>query len=234
MVPPYNPWWERHCKKLIRHALQYEESERKRYVRNMKNHYYECMYDIVKTATTFPSSISNLKHFKAKIVRLHYQQLQSTMYDTAPADCLLGEHHTFYQLVRRHRRRSSRLVRSVRDSDGIIHTSVMGIATTFTTFLRTKYTNIDADPESIRILAQLIPDTVPHDHMTNDLETPFTITEMHSAISSGGPNRAPGRDGLGIEFYKKKTWAFIQDDLCSILNAMFLRVISPLNIRLGS
>ena len=104
-------------------------------------------------STASPSSISNLTHFKDKIVRLHSQQLQSTMYDKAPADCLLEEHPALHQFVRRHRRGSSRLVRSVRDSDGTIHTSPMGIATTFTTFLRTKYTNIEADPESIRILA---------------------------------------------------------------------------------
>jgi len=65
--------------------------------------------------------------------------------------------------------------------------------------------------------------------MTNDLETPFTLTEIHNAIFSCGRNRAPGRDGLGIEFYKKKTCAFIRDDLCSIPNAMFFEgTITPL------
>jgi len=54
----------------------------------------------------------------------------------------------------------------------------------------------------------------------NDLETPFTITEIHHAISSGGQNRAPGRDRISLEFYKSM-WAFIQDDLCSIPNTMF-------------
>ena len=104
-----------------------------------------------------------------------------------------------------------------------LYTRPHGHCYNLTTFLRTKYTNIDTDPESIRLLAQLIPDTLPTD-MTNDLETPFTLTEIHNAISTEGRNRAPGRDGLGIEFYKN-TWAFIQDDLCSILNTLFFEGI---------
>ena len=41
----------RHCKKRLRLILQYEEAEQRRNLRNMENHYYECIYDIVKTAT---------------------------------------------------------------------------------------------------------------------------------------------------------------------------------------
>jgi hypothetical protein len=51
-------------------------------------------------------------------------------------------------------------------------------------------------------------------------ETPFTHTEIHTAITSRGQNRAPGRDGLGLGFYKA-TWPIIRDDLCLILNDMF-------------
>jgi hypothetical protein len=56
--------------------------------------------------------------------------------------------------------------------------------------------------------------------MANDLETPFTITEIHHAISSGRQNRAIYPDVISFEFYKRM-WAFIQNDLCSIPNKMF-------------
>lgn len=55
----------------------------------------------------------------------------------------------------------------------------------------------------------------------NTLETPFTPTEIYNAIYSGGRNRAPGTDGRGLEFYKA-TWAIIREDLCPILNTMFI------------
>jgi hypothetical protein len=107
----------------------------------------------------------------------------------------------------------------VRDENGTIYTSPRGIATTFSTFLKKKYTNIAVDPECISTLSNIIPKLVSRE-MANDLETPFTIPEIHHAITSGGQNRAPGRDGISLEFYKR-TWDFIKDDLCTILNTMF-------------
>jgi hypothetical protein len=56
--------------------------------------------------------------------------------------------------------------------------------------------------------------------ITSDVETPFTIPEIHHANLSGGKNRAPGRDGISLEFYRR-TWDYIQDDLSAILNTMF-------------
>ena len=64
---------------------------------------------------------------------------------------------------------------------------------------------------------------VRNDSHTDDaeyLENPFDSCEIYKAIHSGGWNKAPGRDGLGIEFYKI-TWATIKDDICLILNRMF-------------
>jgi hypothetical protein len=51
-------------------------------------------------------------------------------------------------------------------------------------------------------------------------DSPFTIEEIHHAIDSGGENRAPGRDGLGIEFYRAAR-NIMGDDLRHILNTMF-------------
>jgi len=47
--------------------------------------------------------------------------------------------------------------------------------------------------------------------MASELDKPFTIPEIYQAILAGGQNRAPGRDGIGLEFYKC-TWEFIKED----------------------
>ena len=77
------------------------------------------------------------------------------MSDTAAGD-LSGEQPTLYKLICRHKWRATRLVRSVRDSDGIIQTSPAGIASVFTTFFQTKYNSIEADPVCVHALANMI------------------------------------------------------------------------------
>jgi hypothetical protein len=113
----------------------------------------------------------------------------------------------------------NRLIRSVRDEEGNIQTSQSGIAATFLRFLRTKYENIAAHQESTRTLASYINRS---DSMAigQVYETFFTHSEILTALNSGGQNRAPGRDGLGLEFYKV-TCKVIKYDLCTILNEMF-------------
>jgi hypothetical protein len=107
-----------------------------------------------------------------------------------------------------------------------MQTSPRGTAITFTTFLQKKYTNIVVDPESIIILASTI-QTNTVNQTTSYLETPFTIPEIHDAILSGGKNRAPDRDGISLEFYRR-TWDLIQNDLSAILNTMsFGDTITP-------
>jgi hypothetical protein len=137
------------------------------------------MYDIIKIEKITPTSTANLKLLKAKIVRSHCQNLGETMHDTAPADCINVVHPTLYQLVKRQKRQTSRLFRCVRDSNGNIQT----VTATYRhppgellqhslTFYKKKYTNIVADPESIRILASTIQTTTVN-QTTSELETPL-------------------------------------------------------------
>jgi hypothetical protein len=123
------------------------------------------------------------------------------LYDTEPSELSGGETPTLYQIVRRHKRTNTRLIRSVRDEEGNIQTSQSGIAATFLRFFQPKYENIATHQESTRTLATYInrPDSPA---IGQEYETFFTHSEILTALNSGGKNRAPGRDGLGLEFYK--------------------------------
>jgi len=53
------------------------------------------------------------------------------------------------------------------------------------------------------------------------LESPFEPTaEIYRAIQVGGQKNAPGKEGLGREFYSHN-WTIINDDLCEVINQMF-------------
>jgi hypothetical protein len=139
------------------------------------------------------------------------------MSETPTADNLSAGKTTIYQLTRRHKRHTTRPVRSVREVDGTILTYPTGLATAFTNFFQTKY-DIDAYFDCVHALANLIRAEIPS-AILNTFETPFTPAEIYIAIYSGERNRAPGRDGLRLEFYKA-TRTIIHDDLCPISSAI--------------
>jgi hypothetical protein len=54
------------------------------------------------------------------------------------------------------------------------------------------------------------------------LENPITERELYVAIRKGISNKAPGIDGLGIEFYKMN-WNTIGSELLELVNFMFIQ-----------
>jgi len=55
---------------------------------------------------------------------------------------------------------------------------------------------------------------------TTTLEEPINTNELWSAITKGKPHKAPGHDGIGIEFYKGE-WEIIKTEFLKIINNMY-------------
>ena len=221
-----NLWWVRHCKKRLRQMFQSMEAESRRDLRRLEDFYYECIYDIIRAADRNPDTIASLHHFKAKLIRLHTKRFRMSMMDTADADILPGESPTLYQLIRRHKRQVTRIVRSVKDEHGVIQTSPAGVASAFVAFFQEKFRHVNVDPESVNVFANLVRAEQSSSPIP-DYESPFTLEEIQQAVDAGGKNRAPGRDGLGLEFYRAAR-TIMGDDLRRILNTMFFdRAITP-------
>ena len=53
------------------------------------------------------------------------------------------------------------------------------------------------------------------------LEQPISLEEVHIAVIKGGKNKAPGRYGIGLEFYKAN-WEKIQDNIAALMNQMLV------------
>ena len=98
-------------------------------------------------------------------------------------------------------------------------TSPGDIAHTFTTFLRNRYDILDVDDECVNTMDEAArPDqTTTYGEI---LEKHIDTAEIYNATRSGGGNRAPGNDGVGLELYTVN-WTVIREDLCKILNQMF-------------
>jgi hypothetical protein len=53
------------------------------------------------------------------------------------------------------------------------------------------------------------------------VEKPITVEELYAALKSGGPNKAPGSDGLSREFYVRM-WYIKHEDMLSVMNQMYI------------
>jgi len=57
--------------------------------------------------------------------------------------------------------------------------------------------------------------------MNSTLTEHIAADELWKAISQGKPHKAPGPDGIGLEFYRSE-WDVIKTELVKIMNCMFL------------
>jgi len=64
-------------------------------------------------------------------------------------------------------------------------------------------------------------------------DSPFTTQEIYQALDAGGKNRAPGLDGLSLEYYRAAR-NIMGDDFRHILNTMFFDGATTSQQKLGT
>jgi hypothetical protein len=159
----------------------------------MENFYYTCIYDLLASGTSGQVDVPALNRFKAKIVQIHAQRARVAMADSEMADLIRGEQPTLYQCVRKHKRRTSSIVREIQD-EGHVHVTPIGIAANFVAFFQKQYSPIDVGLECTDSLMGHI-----DAHLTTtldlDLLAPFTREEVRAASRAGNttPCHAIGR-----------------------------------------
>ena len=151
-----------------------------------------------------------LKKLKAKIIKLNSKQEQ---------DRIIGEEPSLHHLLKTRKRQVLRTVHQMYDTDGSQKTSPADILRLFTEHMRPKYDRIQTNKERMRHMMNCGLKTIPL-AANIALKEPITMEELFQAIKLGKPNKAPGHDGICLEFIKK-TWEVIKYDLLEIMNDMY-------------
>jgi len=121
-----------------------------------------------------------------------------------------GEETTLYHLIKSTKRRETRTIRPTQDQGGRITDDPNDIAHIFVAHLKDKCSPIGvADSCIAEMMIAIRPHTQPS--YGAYLEQPITAEELYTALKSGGPNKAPGSDGIGREFYIR-LWDTIRED----------------------
>ena len=217
--PDMTIWWERCVKKSLCQLIRRAETERYADHRKMENHLYQCIYDILRTEKPEAKKYEILKRYKAKIVCLHARKMEKLMLDIDKQDKIEDEEPSLFHILKRRKRCKAREIRKIQDLQGNMYTQPQDIIDTFMTHLTQKYEHIDVDENSIAIMEAAIPQICPSVY-AQQLETPITYEEIITALKAGARQKAPGIDGIGLEFYTHN-WDIIKSDLKDLLNQMF-------------
>jgi hypothetical protein len=132
-------WWGRCVKKRLRQIIRRVESERYADLRTMENHFYQCIYDVIRSETPEAEKFRILKRHKAKIVCLHARRKEKLMLDVNVQDKIEYDGSTLFHTLKRRKICEAREVRVIQDRQGHIYIRPQDILDTFITHLTQKY-----------------------------------------------------------------------------------------------
>jgi hypothetical protein len=138
-------WRDKYLKKAIRRFFIHEGRERAREERGREDCYYSCLYDLLTKPIDYPNLHSQIRHFQAKIIRLHgmrTRKLQVDMREPAPFP---EERLSMYHLLPVRKLRQRRLITVIMDSTGHMLTTTVAIRKVFCSELQTVYNRLIVD-----------------------------------------------------------------------------------------
>jgi hypothetical protein len=217
--PSVVEWWERVAKKRLRFLFMREGALKRRDEQMMEDFYYACMYDALLDTVGNTRRTEALNLLKAKIVRLNSRRMERVNLDVGDHTALLDERVSLFHLIRRRTRQERRTVTRIADLDGTHYEDTGEITRVFQRYLCAKYAPIVADHRAIRTLLgvhhrRLVPGG------SEALRAPITMDELRLVLCTSRRDTAPGKDGIGLSFFKQ-TWDSLGGDLLVIFNQMF-------------
>jgi hypothetical protein len=70
------------CEKKLQRLLRQEGAGRRANYRNMENHLYECLYEVLRSNAPARDKLPALQRYKVKLVRLHAERANKALLDT--------------------------------------------------------------------------------------------------------------------------------------------------------
>jgi hypothetical protein len=94
------------------------------------------------------------------------------------------ESPSLYHLIRKGKRQIAITPQTIKDRNGVTHTTMEDIMHTFKEYMQTKFDTIPVDDDSLRGLMGSVIKKLPQD-AANTLDTPITLDELRCAVRKG-------------------------------------------------
>ncbi|KAJ8050132.1 hypothetical protein HOLleu_03212 [Holothuria leucospilota] len=125
---------------------------------------------------------------------------------------------TFYRDVTKYA--IDRRIKRVRDVHGVVQKDPLDIVEVFKSYYEQLYTRADVDEGLQQSLVDNI-DKTPSKEQNDELGSPLTVDELWKAVAKVKGGKAPGSDGIPVEFYKC-FWGTVGHDLRDVFVSAFL------------
>ena len=128
-----------------------------------------------------------------------------------------GESSSAYFFRLEKKRSADRWISALRDDDGSIVSSPEDLCRCFSSFYASLFTAVSTDPSARTSLLANLDSTLDSDQAAL-CEGLLTLDECFTALQGMARRKAPGLDGLPMEFYVK-FWDVLGSDLVAVLNS---------------
>jgi len=161
-------------------------------------------------------------YHKAKIRRLHNKRVPFITIDTHKATLFQGEMQSHFHLLQMRKRRVSRMNTSAIDNGLVVRTIARRILHIFLKLMQNKYDPIWVDDACVSRMEKA-------GHRTFRLEwrdfqdPPISEVKQMASMSKGSCMKAPGINGMCLEFFKVH-WGNIKHDMLAVFNQKYLDV----------
>ena len=187
---------------MIRLTFHREGAERRRDRIAMENFYYSAIYQVLQAPANHVQKATTLKRLKAKIIRPHSIQQQGILLDNGDPDKIVGEELSIHNFISAIQQQKARTVTQIYDQEGTLHKSSAEILRTFAAYMRRTFDHVPIADGSIKRTVDCGLKKIPS-AANPILEEPITMDELLHTLQTGKTKKAPGRDGIRLEFFKR-------------------------------
>ena len=142
-----------------------------------------------------------------------------------------GESSSKYFFRQEKKRGAAQWCSALGKEDGTIASSISDICAAWSSFYSSLFSAEPVDPGEQDHLFQHLESTLP-DEASMSCDGPLTEDELLAAVRDMARNKAPGLDGLPLDFYLS-FWTLLAPDLLSVLNFSFRDGHFPISLRSG-
>ena len=217
--PDIVQWWVHYVKQKVKSLFVHEGTDRNADRRRMEDFYYSAMYDVLQVPEPHADKMLKLKRLKAKIIKLNSPYRQRVIVDTEEHDQIAEEYPSLHHLLQSRKRQENSLIRQIVDENEETHTTSASILRACATHFHQALQPTETKEQSVKQLIECGLRTITSE-MREALTQPILIEKLWKAVSQGKHHKAPGIDGVSLEFYKAG-WDVIETELLQIVNNMF-------------
>ena len=142
-----------------------------------------------------------------------------------------GESSSKYFLGLEKKRGADQWCSALRMEDGTIVSTINDICAVWSSFYLSLFSAEPTDPGEQNLLLQHLESSLPAE-ASSSCDGPFTEDELRASVRGMARGKAPGLDGLPLEFYLS-FWHLIAPDLLSVLNFSFRDGYFSISLRSG-